>query len=187
MNRKDRTRNIRFAGMEERRAGQREPLYVQLRIQITGYLTIGSPLLDGSRRRSHVLCCLDTVNIARRGATANWERTQSSCWSGQTHRPAVTKCPPEAWGGRWPSSQTHNGPNCPPKASKRLFKFLLIACATESVLLECITRSRRFLANRPQRKCGCAVARSLRGPRKLPAFTRLPTQIGQWLIMEIIL
>lgn len=39
MNRKDRTQNIRFAGTEERGARRREPLYVQLRIQITGYLT----------------------------------------------------------------------------------------------------------------------------------------------------
>lgn len=39
MNRKDRTRDIRFAGTEERGGRRREPLYVQLRIQITGYLT----------------------------------------------------------------------------------------------------------------------------------------------------
>lgn len=43
MNRKDRTRNIRFAGTEERGVRRREPLYVQLRIQIKGYLTTEGP------------------------------------------------------------------------------------------------------------------------------------------------
>lgn len=92
-----------------------------------------------------------------------------------------SKCPPKAKGGGGvPDAQLHR------LCAKRLFKFLLIVCVSDPALSGCTTRGRRYLDDRPQRKCGCAVARSLRGPRKVPACMTLTPQIEQWLIMEII-